>query len=213
MSTNFELAHAKTALLVIDLQNFFMAEGMPAEIPSARDIVGRVNTLAAAARAHGAPVIWMKMTFGPHDTGWTAFDRMRTDRQNEARKTMLRAGHPGHDIYPELEVHASDLVLEKTRFSAFTRGSSSLEDVLVSRGIDTIIVTGTATNQCCEATARDAMMLNYRVVFVADATAAMDDASHLATLANVEKFVGDVVDTRDVVRALEASTQRAPGEP
>lgn len=213
MSTTFEITPTKTALLVIDLQNFFMAEGMPAEIPSARDVVGAVNTLAAAARAHAVPVIWMKMTFGPHDTGWTAFDRMRTDRQNQARKEMLRAGHPGHEIYPELEVHADDLVLEKTRFSAFTRGSSNLEEVLASRGIDTVIITGTATNQCCEATARDAMMLNYRVVFVADATAAMDDASHHATLANVEKFVGDVVETRDVIQALEASGERVLGEP
>lgn len=213
MNTTFEIAPAKAALLIIDLQNFFMAEGMPAEIPGARDIVGRVNTLAAAARAHALPVIWMKMTFGPHDTGWTAFDRMRTERQNEARKTMLRAGHPGHDIYPELDVHADDVILEKTRFSAFTRGSSNLEEVLVSRGIDTVIVTGTATNQCCEATARDAMMLNYRVVFIADATAAMDHASHQATLANVEKFVGDVVDTGDLIHALEASTQRPRGKP
>ena len=59
----------------------------------------------------------------------------------------------------------------KRRFSALIQGSSNLGEQLRAAGIDTMIITGTATNICCESTARDAFMLNYRTLVVSDANA------------------------------------------
>ena len=61
-----------------------------------------------------------------------------------------------------------DLTVEKNRFSAFIQGSSDLAAVLRGRGLDTILITGTVTNVCCESTARDAMMLNFKTVMITD---------------------------------------------
>jgi ureidoacrylate peracid hydrolase len=80
-------------------------------------------------------------------------------------------GDFGHALYPELDVAERDLRVRKTRFSALIQGSSDLDAMLRARGIETLIVVGTATNVCCESTARDAMMLNYKVFFVSDANA------------------------------------------
>jgi ureidoacrylate peracid hydrolase len=92
---------------------------------------------------------------------------------------------PGaHDwqLWPEIEVDEVDTVIDKHRFSAFTPGTCSLHEQLQAAGIDTVIVSGTLTNCCCESTARDAMQNNYRVIMAADAMAALSDEEHAAAL-------------------------------
>ena len=69
-----------------------------------------------------------------------------------------------------------DLLVEKSAASAFFPGRSPLPELLAERSIDTVVITGTVTNVCCESSARDASTLGYRVIFVADATAAGRDA-------------------------------------
>ena len=95
------------------------------------------------------------------------------------------------------------------RFDAFMPNSSDLDAILRQRGIDTLIITGTVTNVCCESTARDANMLGYKVVFVTDATAAFTDEEHNAALLSMAAVFAEVRDTAGVLRLLEAS---APGE-
>jgi ureidoacrylate peracid hydrolase len=109
------------------------------------------------------------------------------------------------NLWPQLEVVGTDLIVDKGRFSAFTQGTCDLHDKLQARGVDTVIVTGTMTNCCCECTARDAMQLNYRVLFVADATAALSDTLHNATLDNMCEIFADVVTAEEVVVALAGS--------
>ena len=75
-------------------------------------------------------------------------------------------GDFGHAFYPGLDVAEGDLRVRKIRFSALIQGSSDLDAILRARGIDTLIVVGTATNVCCESTARDAMMLNYKIFWM-----------------------------------------------
>src|ERR1700684_3920876 len=92
----------------------------------------------------------------------------------EMRASMLKIlsrGDPGHALHADLEVLPADTVMEKTRYSAFIQGSSDLDRQLREWGIDTVLITGTVTNVCCESTARDAMMLNYKTVFVSDGNA------------------------------------------
>jgi ureidoacrylate peracid hydrolase len=97
----------------------------------------------------------------------------------------------------------------KKRFSAFIQGSSAIDEHLRRRGIDTLLIAGTTTNVCCESTARDAMMLNYKVVMVHDALAAYTDAEHNATLATFYMIFGDVQSIDEAAAALERGRAKA----
>ena len=90
--------------------------------------------------------------------------------------------------------------------------SSNIEEILRGRGLDTVLITGTVTNVCCESTARDAMMLNYKVIFLSDANAANSDAEHNATLATVLRVFGDVVSTDEAIGLLGAAKARVAAE-
>src|SRR5258708_37145578 len=98
------------------------------------------------------------------------------------RIDALTRGSKGYELWAELDVEKDDLVVEKTRYSAFVEGSSQLEQVLRAQGIDTILVTGTVTNVCCESTARDAMMRNFKTIMITDGNAAFSDEEHNAAL-------------------------------
>jgi ureidoacrylate peracid hydrolase len=195
-----------SALLVVDLQNAFMLPGMVVEIPTAREIVPNVNRIAQAIRAAGGKVVFLKMTLDGETEKWSVYYNHFThpDRRADEVASMTR-GHPGHAIYAGLDVRPEDLVVEKRRFSAFIQGSSELDSILRGYGIDTVIVTGAVTNVCCEATARDAMMLNYKTVMVSDANAARTDEDHNASLAAVLRVFGAVHSTDEVIGLLRDS--------
>ncbi len=201
----FEKLDARsTALLVVDLQNAFMLPKAAWEIPYARELVPNVNNLAGAARAAGAKVIWLQMTLENEGERWNVyFDYMRRAKNKAEDIKALSRGNPGHALYADLDVQPTDVIVEKTRFSAFIQGSSNLDPILRELGIDTLIVVGTVTNGCCESTARDAMMLNYKIIFVSDGNAARSDEEHNAALSNILRNFGDVVSTDEAVARLE----------
>jgi ureidoacrylate peracid hydrolase len=202
--TVFERLDAKkTALLVIDLQNAFVMPGMPLAMQSALEIIPNVNRLADAVRSHGGKIVWIKMTHAPTDNRWTVyFDSILSRQQAELEESALTRGTPGHELHADLDIHDTDMVMEKTRFSAFIHGSSMLDEFLRVHGLDTLLITGAVTNSCCEATARDGMMLNYKIVFVSDANAAHTQEEHNATLSNMIRIFGDVADTDTVIERL-----------
>jgi ureidoacrylate peracid hydrolase len=92
----------------------------------------------------------------------------------------------------------------KNRYSALIAGASTLEPMLRNFGIDTLLIAGTKTNICCESTARDAMMLDFKVVMVSDCCAALSDDEHLATLETFIQQFGDVMTAGEVLKALKA---------
>jgi ureidoacrylate peracid hydrolase len=199
-----------TALVVIDLQNAFMLPGMPAEVPLAREIVPNVNRLAAGIRSTGGTVAWVKMTIQDETRSWSHwFDYFMSPERKAAMLEALSRGEPGHQLHAGLDVKPSDLTVEKTRYSAFIQGSSDLDKILRGRGIDTVVVAGTLTNVCSESTARDAMMLNYKTVFVSDANATLTDAEHNATLGSILQVFGDVMTTDEVLARLSTETGRS----
>jgi ureidoacrylate peracid hydrolase len=100
-------------------------------------------------------------------------------------------------VWKDLQTHRSDITLTKNRYSALVPGASTLERVLRNLGIDTVLVAGTKTNICCEATARDAMMLDFKVVMLSDCCAALSDDEHRSALENIIQQFGDVM-TSDV---------------
>ena len=196
---------AKTALIVVDLQNGFMAPGQPAETPNARDIVPNVNRIAAATRAAGGIVVWVQNTITAEaEQSWAVWfdDFCGGAEWGERMRRAFTPGDFGHAIYPGLEVRPGDLAVRKTRFSAFIQGASDLDRLLQERGIDTLVITGTATNVCCESTARDAMMLNYKVFFVSDGNACRTDEEHNATLGILLVMFADVRSTDEMITLL-----------
>ena len=202
---------ARTAHVVVDLQNGFMAEGQPAEVPTAREIVPNVNRISAALRSAGGLVIYIQNTIdAAAKEAWSNwFTYMSGDGRREAMEAAFADGSYGHSLWPGLEVLPQDIRVKKNRFGAFVPGSSDLHAVLQARGIDTVIITGTATNVCCESTARDAMMMNYKVIFVSDGTATYNDEEHNATLGIMLAMFADVMTTDEVVERLAGGVRQA----
>jgi ureidoacrylate peracid hydrolase len=195
---------ARTALVVIDLQHAFMDEAVGhAVVPAARAIVPAVNRLAVAVRATGGGVFWVKMT---HDerclTEWSVAYEMPTPEMREKRIAALSEGTRGHELWPELDVRPEDEIVKKYRYSGFLPGTSELPQRLSARGFDTVLITGTVTNVCCESSARDAAMLNFRTIMVSDANAALTQSEHEASLAAFYNTFGDVMDTDMIIAAL-----------
>ena len=173
-----------TALLVVDLQAIFVAEGQLFASQHARAIVPNVNALAAAARDAGATVVFTRSSTsdsGPYARpAW--FDGSAS---YGLLASMLRPGSSEHALSRSLQVGPEDLIIDKYRSSAMLPQSSNLPEILSERGIDSVIVTGAITNYCCESTARDACQMDFRVFFVVDGTAALTDEEHNASLGSV----------------------------
>ena len=190
----------RTALLVIDMQNAFVAPGAPIEVPGAREVVPAINRLSAELRRRGVPVIWV---LHENSGDWTNFFDVFVRPENRARAAQaLLAGNELQKPWRELDVAPDDLRVTKNRYSALISGASDLGTLLKQRGIDTLLIGGTKTNVCCECTARDAMMLDYKVVLLCDCTAALSDEEHLATLENVIQQFGDVMTADDALALL-----------
>jgi ureidoacrylate peracid hydrolase len=183
----------RTALLVVDMQNYFCAPGYMGEVPMARAIVPTINRLATGVRERGGHVVWIKGSSTGSAETWSVFNTyLMTPERLKTRLETLAEGHEGHEIYTGLEVQPEDGQIAKTRFSAFVPGSSGLDAYLRARGIDTVLVAGTTTDVCCDSTARDASMLNYKSIMVSDANATYTDAAHLASLMAFYRVFGDV---------------------
>lgn len=202
---------ARSALIVVDMQNCFLAPGMPAELPVGREIVPNINRLAAAFRDSGGHVVWIRNTLLPETRrSWSVWtDKILNKANREAMYREMAPGSLGHELYPDLDVRPEDAQIRKCRFSAFIQGASDLHAHLQERGIDTVVITGVATHVCCESTARDAMMLNYQTLFVSDGCAAFSDADHNGALNALIQSFCDVQDTDQVIRTLAAGVKDA----
>ena len=123
-----DLDPARTALVVIDMQNAFMMPGVAHSLcPMAKEIVPNINRLAATVRETGGGVVWVRTTFTDDALrDWSTYFEMVTPERTRKRIEALTAGSKGHAFWAELDVRAEDLVVEKTRFSAFIQGSSNL---------------------------------------------------------------------------------------
>lgn len=200
---------ARTAHVVVDLQLGFMGVGAPVEVPFAREIVPNVNAISRAVREAGRLIVYLRYLYDPEEAQpWTSwYLSMIGPEAREDVSLSFTPGNPNFELWTGLEVLPQDLVVDKTRFSAFIPGTCDLHDLLVARGIETLIITGTLTNCCCESTARDAQQMNYKIIFVADGNAALTDAEHNATLSNMASLFADVMTTAEVTGILTTASQ------
>jgi ureidoacrylate peracid hydrolase len=193
----------RTAHLIVDMQNGFMEVGAPVEVPMARNIVSQINTISHAVRRAGGLNVFLRYTTPTdweHD--WTVF----WQRMGVAAAGHREAFTPGshyHELSAELELSEGDLVVDKHRFSGLFPGTSRLPDVLREHAIDTVIISGTLTNCCCESTARDAMQAGYRVIMAADANAALSDQAHAASLHILAMVFADLMSSGEILDLLQ----------
>ena len=199
----FTIDPRRCALIVIDMQNAFVAEGAVFETPGARAMIPRLEHLIQFARATRIPIVWTQSDHRPPYGGL-----MLRKFPPIAEDHILWQGEPSFELYPrmlqpregKLEYH-----IVKHKFDAFFE--TALDAILRSHDVDTVIITGTATNACCESTARSAFMRDYKVVFPSDLNATFDDAMHQATLKNIDLFFGRVVSSDELLAEMEAALE------
>ncbi len=190
-----KLDPARTALIVIDMIPFFLSES-----GYARGIVPNIAALADAIRPVGGVVCWVVP-----ESRHRHPDLAAEFYGIEVAELYRRSGGEGPiagRVSPDLRPLPDDLFFEKCGYSAFRPETCGLPAALQARGVDTVLITGTLTNVCCESSARDAFTEGFRVVMVADANAARRDAEHNATLHTIYRSFGDVRSTSDIEALL-----------
>lgn len=184
-----------TALVVVDMQNDFCN---PADFPDSVPMLPRLQRFIADARGAGVRVIF---TQAVHDE--TNDTEVWKTRRQPHRKDIVATGSVGAEFHPEFQPRDGDVVIVKYRYSAFI--GTPLELNLRAMGIQTLLMTGIATNVCVESTLRDAFQRDFYVVLVEDCCASAACELHDGTIANVRRQFGGLVATSDqVVEAWES---------
>jgi ureidoacrylate peracid hydrolase len=203
---------ARTAHVIVDMQNGFVEPDAPVEVAEARGVVEQINRLSRAVRRAGGTNIFLRFTTpdpgGP--AAWPVFAERMGDGILAHREAFIPGSHYWH-LWPEMDVAPQDIAIDKHRFSGFTPGTSTLDAELKARGIDTLVISGTLTNCCCESTARDAMQMNYKVIIAADACAALSDEAHAGTLDSMALIFADLRGVEELETMLGRQPALSPG--
>ena len=205
-STVLDLDPVTTALVVVDMQNDFVRQGAPLEVPDARDTIDNHRKLLKCFRDQKHVVVFTRFIAGPGRTliwNWSAVlappicccwpDFMRTYRDIEGPRDASA-------VIDELTPLPTELQVDKYNYGAFHR--TNLLDNLQARGVDTVVVTGTVTQICVDETARGAFREGLKAVIVSDAVSSFDRTLHQATLANFAMKFGWVMTTDEVLAVL-----------
>jgi nicotinamidase-related amidase len=170
-----ELNWGKSALLVIDMQNFFLDPNSPTFTCGGLAILPNVKRLIDAFRKAQRPVIFTRHVHHP--------DKIDAGIMQWWWDGMCLEGSPESEVHNEITPLKNEKQILKHRYSAFY--NTDLETVLRVQKIDDLVISGIMTNMCCESTARDAYFRDYRVFFLADATGSINEEMHLASLLNL----------------------------
>ena len=200
---------SKVAHVCVDMQVGFVAEGAPIEVPMTRQIAATINTISQAVREAGGVNVFTRYTYDPGEKhSWEHWFKTLGVTQLAAQAKMGR-GMPDWEIDPAMDVLTGDIIVDKTRFSALIPETCDMDGLLKAKGIDTLIITGTLTNCCCESTARDALQMGYKVIFMSDANATLSDEEHLGTLLSMYTIFADVMDTPYLLDLIGTSSVKA----
>lgn len=219
------MGNAATALIVVDMQNYYLRRESSyyryfnTLQPGCLDYIFRrcetmvipnIRSLAEAFRERSMPVVYLRLCGSDPD---------RKDLHHFFRETYLKGKRAGFDnVYPlesdpfadvidEVRPLPADTVIGKTTFSPFT--GTRIDAMLRERGISTLAFTGLATSQCVETTARDASDRNYHIIHIEDAQADYDEMSHTSSLYSSQGVCGGyITNTGDYIEAGMPSLQR-----
>ncbi|MFH1489169.1 MAG: isochorismatase family cysteine hydrolase, partial [Pseudomonadota bacterium] len=201
---DFTVVPQRTALINVDMQNCFVADS-PIAAPDGLTVLNRINPLIAACRRAGIVVIHTAYMLRPDGSNLGVHGEISP----LAKAGILNKGSESASLHPDLIVDIRDIILEKPRFGAFH--GTDLELILRARGIDTVIISGIATNVCCETTAREATVRDFHVFFLSDGTATADmgnaSAAELqkATLATLGALFAQVLTVDEMLEKIRRS--------
>ncbi len=167
-------------------------------------MVPRINALAELCRRLEITVIWVRTVHLKDvllNSVRSAFRKAAIDLSNKMENLE---GYMGSDFVEGLDISGGDFIVTKRKYSAFIQGSSDIEHLLRPKGIDTVVITGVATNVCCESTARDAMMLDYKVFFISDLNMTSDEEAQWASLKALERNFARVLSYEELLSELKA---------
>ena len=191
-----------TALIVVDMQNIWVHPRGARYLPMSEDIVPRMQELLRFCRSSDVPVIYLHTTKRKDLADAGIFADIKPQTHDADNEWSNFEGTPGAEIYEPVKPAQSDILVKKFRYSGFY--GTQLENLLRALGRDTIAITGVATNVCCDSTARDGAMRDFKVLFLSDCNASFSTAEQEATLSNFDKHFGVVMDSRTLMRKLEA---------
>jgi len=186
------LNSAASALLVVDMQRYFLDESCAGFTAGGPAIVPNIARLVAAFRASDRPVIFTRHVHNPDESDLGIMAWWWRGRCVE--------GTPESEIIGELAPLEGENVIPKHRYSAFY--NTDLDIVLGGGKIEDLVITGVMTNLCCESTARDAYFRDYRVFFPADATGSVGENMHRASLLNLAFGFTFVTKTERIISEL-----------
>ncbi len=185
----------KTALVVVDLDTGTVSR-VGDEIVR---FIPRVNAIAASLRAAGGIVAWVTTPIQRASDNFRAIYGDTLARMYEEEGAEYGVGQT---LWHELDAQPQDIHAAKEGSSAFFPGKCNLHEQLQQRGVDSLLIVGAVTNVCCEATARDAVELDYKVTLVSDAMWGHKQGQHEATLATFFRNFGDVRPVDEILALL-----------
>ena len=203
----------KPAMIVVDMQNAFLHDqgsvaAMGLDITYMKETVGPVVRLVDACHTSSVPIIFTRYVLR---ADYTDAGLREERRPGACASGSLVAGSWDADLDPRMDVHPSDYILDKTRYSSFY--NTNLEVILRGLQVDTLIVCGVTTEICVESTIRDAYFRDFRILVPEDAVAATDIERHRGTLRTIEYGFGTVTTTSALIEALLATSAPQAGVP
>ena len=187
-----QLNVGNSALLVVDMQVFFLDPASPTFTCGGEAILPNVQNLLHAFRQAGRPVIFTRHVHHP--------DHLDSGIMGWWWEGMCLEGSPESEVHPALAPLPGEKQVLKHRYSAFY--NTDLETVLRCLKVEDLVITGVMTNLCCESTARDAYFRDHRVFFLADGTGSVSEELHLATLLNLAFGFAYVTTTETILSQL-----------
>jgi biuret amidohydrolase len=196
-----DLTSSRTAVIAVHMQHDIVTAdgafgGFFAAQAAERDVIGQAGQLLEAARRSGATVVYTRVAWQP---GYPDLVANSPLLGMVAQFGALVEGSGKAEIVPQLTPQDGDIVLTHQRVGGFW--ASQLDVILRSRGIDTVLFAGVATNASVESTARQASDLGYRTIVVADACSAADPGAHDAAIASLG-LLAEITTTAEAVQAL-----------
>jgi len=179
----------KSALLILDMQDFFHNENSHAFVPSAKAIIKPIKSLANLFINNKLPVIITK-----HIN-----TKANAKQMDYWWRDILKQGGEFSQIISEFDLPKAELII-KSQYDAFY--NTNLNDILQKNNIEQVIITGVMTHLCCETTARSAFVRGYNVFFPIDGTATYNEDFHNATLTNLAHGFANITLIEILIRAF-----------
>ena len=186
---NVAFVPERSALLILDMQKYFLRASSHAFVPSAQAIIPLIVELTEVYSTKGLPVIFTRHLNSPQNAGLMA----------KWWKDLLREENRQSEIIPELDL-SRGIVLKKSQYDAFFE--TPLTDILREKEVAQVVICGVMTHLCCETTARSAFIQGFEVFFTIDGTATYNEKFHLATLLNLSHGFATLALGKEILSAF-----------